>query len=156
MYLDISERVLLTLRQINRAIDLYSKQLEKYYGLTGPQLLLLKAISHMDQVSVGELARKVSLSQATVTDILYRLESKGFIRRVKSSQDKRRVMVKITTRSSEILNMKPSLLQQKFVSEFNKLQEWEQNLILSSIQRLASMMKVEYFHEEVENIDRKK
>jgi hypothetical protein len=38
------EEVLVTIRQIIRRIDLYSKKLEHVYGLTGPQLLLLKEL----------------------------------------------------------------------------------------------------------------
>ncbi len=41
---DLSDSVLSTLRQIIRAIDLQSRQLAKKYGLTGPQLIILKEI----------------------------------------------------------------------------------------------------------------
>ena len=44
------EEVMLLLRQIVRAIDLHSRRLVHDYGLTGPQLLLLRALERLDQV----------------------------------------------------------------------------------------------------------
>ncbi|GAI88730.1 unnamed protein product [marine sediment metagenome] len=33
---DLSEEILITLRQISRAMSIYSKSLDKHYGLTSP------------------------------------------------------------------------------------------------------------------------
>jgi len=41
------------------------------------------------------------------------------------------------------IGKKPSLLNEDFNQKFNKLEDWEQTLILSSIQRIASMMEAE-------------
>jgi len=38
---------------------------------------------------------------------------------------------------------KSSLLNEDFTQKFNQLEDWEQTLILSSIQRIASMMEAE-------------
>ncbi|MGD9390603.1 MAG: MarR family transcriptional regulator, partial [Thioalkalispiraceae bacterium] len=71
------DQVLISLRQIIRAIDLNSKRLERESGLTGPQLLVMQLIGSAGEITAGVLAREVSLSQATVTSILDRLERKG-------------------------------------------------------------------------------
>jgi len=138
--IDICEEVLITLRKIIRAIDIHSRYLVKQYGLTGPQLLVLKELLRLNETHISVIAERISLSQPTVTDILDRLETKKYIERNRSENDKRRVIVKVTDQAKKIINQVPSLLQEQFVLEFNKLQEWEQTLILSSIQRIASMM----------------
>lgn len=140
---DKSYDVLVTLRQIIRAIDMHSKQLVKRYGLTAPQLMVLKEIMSDQDINIGRVAKKVSLSQATVTNIIDRLETRSLVTRERSSQDKRRVIVRVTDKTREILQNDPSVLQEEFVSNFKKLEEWEQNLILSSIQRIAKMMSAE-------------
>lgn len=140
---DISYDVLVTLRQIIRAIDMHSKQLVKKYGLTGPQLMVLKEIMADEDINIGRVAKKVSLSQATVTNIIDRLETRGMVTRERSHRDKRRVIVRVTEKSEKLLETNPSVLQEDFVQEFKKLEEWEQNLILSSIQRIARMMNAE-------------
>ena len=139
----VSEQVLTALRQIIRAIDRQSKNLEKEYGLTIPQLVVLKETAKSGELTVGVIAERVSLSQATVTTILDRLENRGLLERRRSLEDKRRVIVRTTQRGNEILKESPSILQEHFLRQFGKLAEWEQSLILSSLQRIVSMMNAE-------------
>ena len=135
-----STYVLTTLRKIIRAIDIHSRQLSKQFGLTGPQLVVISEIGQAGPITIGELARRISLSQATVTTILDRLEIKELATRIRGTEDKRRVYVDITPRAREILETNPNVLQQGFVERFSALEEWEQTLIISSIQRIATMM----------------
>lgn len=135
-----SDEVLATLRQIIRALDLHSKQLSKTVGLTGPQLVVLREIGATADLSVGEIARRVSLSQATVTSIIDRLESKQFAQRLRSREDKRRVTLHVTAPGRQILDANPSFFQEEFVRRFESLADWEKNQILSSIQRLSAML----------------
>ena len=50
-----------------------SKKLAKRVGLTGQQLVILQEIYSLGEVTAGEIARAVSLSQATLTGILERM-----------------------------------------------------------------------------------
>lgn len=138
------ERVLLELRKITRAIELRSKQLSRESGLTGPQLLVMRAIRESGNgLTVGGVARSVNLSQATVTAILDRLERKGYLQRRRSDEDKRRVEVTLSVSGMELLARAPAPLQEEFIQAFSELKEWEQTQILSSLQRLAVMMNAE-------------
>lgn len=137
---DISDEVLIALRRIVRAIDLHSKKLTQRHGVTGPQVLILKSLLRSGSVPVGELARSVNLSQATVTDILDRLEKRGLIDRHRSTTDKRRVLVEATEAARELLRQAPPLLQESFTAQLRELDQWEQTLILSSLQRIGAMM----------------
>lgn len=138
-----SDIVVSTLRQIIRAIDLQSKKLTKRYGLTGPQLIVLKEIDRGSDRPISAIARAVSLSQATVTSILDRLEQQGFAKRQRSSLDKRKVNILLTEKAEKILATNPSLFQEEFTDEFDKLEEWEKHMILSSLQRLVTMLNAE-------------
>ena len=53
--------------------------LNKNFGLTGPQLVMLQELSD-GELTVSGLARRISLSQDTVTDIIHRLEKKDLIK----------------------------------------------------------------------------
>lgn len=134
------DQVLVSLRQIIRAIDLHSKRLERESGMTGPQLLVMQLIASSGEITAGVIARNVSLSQATVTSIIDRLERKGLLRRERSTDDKRKVMVSLTAQGGKALEAAPTLMQESFINAFNRLEDWEQALILSSLQRVASMM----------------
>lgn len=134
------EAVLVALRRVIRATDLHSKHLSKVAGLTAPQLLILQTLRDKGDLPAGEIAHDISLSQATVTTILDRLESRGLITRTRSDQDKRKVIASLTDAGRNILSNAPMPLQASFVRQFSSLQEWEQTAIISSLQRIASMM----------------
>ncbi len=136
-----SKEILVAIRKIIRAIDLRSKRLMSEAGITGPQLLVLQAVSQSyTPPSLGEIAKRVNLSQATVTSIMGRLESKGLVLRAKGSVDRRRVEVTLTDEGTATLERAPSPLQESFIEEFEGLKEWEQHLLLSSLERIADMM----------------
>ncbi len=157
--MDKIEEVLITLRRLIRATDLHSKQLVKTAGLTAPQLLLLQAIREKGQVTIGALAKEISLSQATVTTILDRLEKRGLVYRERSSEDKRKVHAYLTDKGAEILRDAPTPLQEHFVRQFRDLRDWEQSMIISSLQRVARMMDAEHIDAspvlDVGDLDRK-
>lgn len=138
------DQVLVALRRVIRATDMHSKRLSKTTGLTSPQLLIMQTIRNEGEVTAGELAKKVSLSQATITNILDRLEKRGWVIRERSQQDKRKVYVLLTREGSEKVKDAPTPLQENFVREFNDLKEWEQHMILSSLQRVAEMMDAQH------------
>lgn len=140
---DPADEVVSTLRKIIRAIDLQSRKLTKSYGLTGPQLLVLKETRKNPQAPISSISKQVSLSQATVTSILDRLEQQDFVQRVRSHEDKRRVIVQLKEKAIAILDQNPSLLQEEFILRFGRLEEWEKTMLLSSLQRMATMMNAE-------------
>jgi DNA-binding MarR family transcriptional regulator len=142
--MDKIDNVLIALRRVIRATDLHSKQLVKSSGLTTPQILLLHSIRDKGKVSVGELANSISLSQATVTSILDRLEKRGFIYRERSEIDRRKVHTYLTDAGEETSKNAPKLLQESFIRQFRDLQEWEQTMIISSLERIALMMDAEH------------
>ena len=134
---------LISLRKIIQAIDRHSINLKKKFGLTGPQLITLQSISTQDKISVTQLSKNVSLSQATVTDITKRLENRGYITRKRSLDDKRKTNIELTESGKAILNTVPPLLQEQFTARFSKLENWEQLMIESSFERVVSMMSAE-------------
>ena len=136
----ITDNVLICLRKIIQSIDIQSKHLMKKVGLTGPQLVILQEISKYDEAPVGAIARAISLSQATVTGVLERLEKRALVTRRRDVIDRRRVLVRITNKGLQILETSPPPLQASFVEQFDNLQDWEQSMILSSLERLVSIM----------------
>jgi DNA-binding MarR family transcriptional regulator len=139
----IEEEILSALRRIYRAISLYSSYVQKAHGITGPQLMVLREADRRGEEPVSAIAENVSLSHATVTGILDRLESRGLVARVASDRDRRKRVVRLTPKGKELLAQAPPLLQSRFVDELRKLEDWEQTLILSTLQRVSCMMSAE-------------
>jgi DNA-binding MarR family transcriptional regulator len=135
--------ILISLRKIMRAADLHSQKLMKESGLTAPQLLVMQAIDKEGSPSTSTLARRIAVSQATMTRIIDRLERARLVRRDKSTKDKRVVNISLTEDGRAKLKSAPEPLQAEFLREYRKLQDWEQQMLKSSLLRIAKMMDAE-------------
>ena len=67
-------------------------------GLTYPQYLVMTVLWHRDGLSVGALGDQLLLESNTLTPMLKRLETLGFISRSRAAADERQVMVTLTER----------------------------------------------------------
>ncbi|HAF71191.1 MAG: Transcriptional regulator, MarR family [Acetothermia bacterium 64_32] len=67
----------------------------KDYGveISPAQGRVMFALWQEDRVPIHELARKTSLKKSTLTNLLDRLEEAGYLRRVRSQDDRREVLV---------------------------------------------------------------
>ena len=137
----VTTAVMVAIRRIMRSIDLHSKYLATRYGMTGPQLTVMQALEACDGLSVGALARSVHLSSPTVTGILTRLSKRDLVRQSRGQDDRRVVQIWLTEPGRTLLAQAPPPLQERFRSEFAKLSDWEQTLILSCLQRIVAMME---------------
>lgn len=137
------EKVLTSIRQVIRATDLHSRHVTRLAGLTSSQLILLRVVRGQKLSTIGELADTISLSQATLTSILDRLEAAGFVLRERSTQDKRKIQVRITELGCEVLKKAPEPLQDTFIRQFSALKDWERSMIQASLQRVAEMMNAD-------------
>jgi len=134
------QELLIALRKVIRAIDLHSKHLSKTSGLTSPQLLIMLEIDKTSGVNSSQVAKKVNLSPATVTNIIDRLENKKLVSRIRDTQDKRKVSLYLTDDGKALLLNAPQALQEHFIAKFSNLARWEQSQLLSSMERLSEMM----------------
>ncbi|MCC9622670.1 MarR family transcriptional regulator [Thalassospira sp. MA62] len=132
--------VLVVLRRIIHASDLHSKYVMKISGLTVPQLVVLRAIDDLGAVTVRQISDHVSLSQATVSTILNRLEERTFIKRSRNCDDKRVVNTDLTGQGRSVLRDAPSLLDDQFAQRFEDLRPAERQDIMMSLQKMAKLM----------------
>ncbi len=137
------EDLLVSLRKIIRSNDLYSKELAKKAGVTGPQLLILKQISRTNGISPKELAETLNLSQGTITSIIDRMQDRELVTRIRSQTDKRRFNLSLTEKGEALLESAPPPMQDYFIERFNRLEDWEQTQLLAAFQRVASMMNAQ-------------
>jgi DNA-binding MarR family transcriptional regulator len=123
-----------------RAVDIHSKQLALNFNLTGPQLLILRELHRRGELTLGQLAREVSLSKGTVTGIVDRLERRALLTRLRGTRDRRQVIVRVTPEGEALLSTAPPLLQESFLKQFLRLSDSERDKILQALKKVASMM----------------
>ncbi len=131
---------LVALRQIIRATDMDGRQLAKQTGLTTSQLVVMQLLKRSPGLTITKLAERVSLRQATVTALIDKLESRTLVQRKRSDLDRRRVELYLTEEGSAMIEAAPTILQERFIVQFDQLEDWEQSFILAALQRVASML----------------
>lgn len=136
----VGTAVLMAIRRIIRAADLHSRKVGRATGLTVPQLVVLRAISDLGEVTSGRLAAGVSLSQGTVTVILDRLEEKGLVTRYRSARDRRIVHAALTPAGKRQLDVAPPLLHDSFIRRFERLPDAKRRRIEAALNEVAMMM----------------
>ncbi|BAV64345.1 MarR family winged helix-turn-helix transcriptional regulator [Sphingobium cloacae] len=134
------------LRRVLRATEIGSRQLATATGLTPSQLLVLREIDIRQSATPGTIAQALQFSQATITTIVDRLESLGFVQRQRSEKDKRQFHLSALPASKAAIADAPDPLQTTFTDRFVALPPWEQAMILAAVERLATLM-------DAQNID---
>jgi MarR family transcriptional regulator, organic hydroperoxide resistance regulator len=65
-------------------------------GITYTQYLVMLVLWETDGISVGKIAQRLELDSATLTPMLKRLETAGFVSRVRNNKDERIVEIKLS------------------------------------------------------------
>lgn len=137
----VDEQIVGVLRRITHAIDLWSPELQKRFGLTAPQLAVLRHVAAGELVSPTSLGEALHLSQPTVTGILQRLEDAGLIERRKSDLDRRSVVAQLTNAGQERLSQAPPLLRDQFRERLDALPDFRRTELLAALQLVADMLQ---------------
>lgn len=139
----IETEVLSALRRLIRATDLDAKQLARQTELSTSQLLVMELLATSGELTIGSVAERVGLAQATVTVIVDRLAGRALVARRRGDADRRQVNVGLTDAGRELVARAPTVLQTRFLGKFAALRSWEKLAILSALQRIADLMEVE-------------
>ncbi|MOA52169.1 MarR family protein [compost metagenome] len=93
----------------------------------------------------------MSLSQASLSGVLDRLETRSLVMRRRDQQDRRKQWLLLTDAGGEALKAAPSLLPDHAMARFAELPEWEQHSILAGLLRAAELFEIPEEGEEEED-----
>jgi DNA-binding MarR family transcriptional regulator len=138
----ISE-IMQSLRRIFKAVQQYSEEVLKEFGVTGPQLWALRTIYIEGQVSMGELSQRMYLHISTVSGVVDRLEEKGYVERVRGDSDRRVVKISLTKAGKRLVQRGPEAAQGKLLHGLESLSRQEVLLIRSSLEKVVRLMEIQ-------------
>jgi DNA-binding MarR family transcriptional regulator len=140
MELSTEEKIIVAIRQITHAVDLWSRQLWQQTGLTSPQLAVLREIQSGRSATPTTIADALHLTQPTVTGILQRLERIGAIEREQSLVDGRSIVAVVTPKGASLVSKCPSLLRDRVRGRLAKLPAEKRAGLLEHVRLLAEIM----------------
>lgn len=138
--MDRTDLSLIALRRILRATELYGRELARAAGLTAVQVRVLQVIAETGTSTPTAIAHRMGVSQATITALIDRLQSKGLVERQRSKTDRRQTNLTLTGLGQAALERAPDALQQRYVKRFESLPEWEQSMIVAALERVAALL----------------
>ncbi|MBB5145661.1 DNA-binding MarR family transcriptional regulator [Cerasibacillus quisquiliarum] len=107
MYNDIPENTVFELekrlRQISVAIKKRGRKILTNYPITPSQFIALQWIVDEQDLTIGELAKKIGLAFSTTTDLINRMEANGLVERNKDERDRRIVRIKALDKGKQII-----------------------------------------------------
>ncbi len=141
--MDRTDASLIALRRILRATELYARDLAASAGLTPAQLRVLQIVNEKGSTTPKDLAAQMGLAQATITALVDKLVTAALVGRAPSQTDRRQINVALTQAGRETLANAPDALQQKFVRQFEALENWEQAMLVAALERVSAMLDAE-------------
>src|ERR1700742_617391 len=94
--LRLDNQICFAVYSATHAFNRVYKPLLDRLGLTYPQYLVMLVLWERDGVAVKEIGERLHLDSGTLTPLLKRLEHAGLIRRTRSSEDERQVLIDLT------------------------------------------------------------
>jgi DNA-binding MarR family transcriptional regulator len=132
------------LHQIFQAVDLFSRQTLRDFGVSGPQIWALRTIDEEGVVNMGDLAQRMHLHMSTVTGIIDRLESAKLATRERSDADARVMELRLTPRGRTLLAKAPEPPRSKAARGLQRLSPKDLDRVHSALLLIARAMDVEF------------
>jgi DNA-binding MarR family transcriptional regulator len=139
------------LHRIFQAVDLFSRQTLRDFGVSGPQIWALRSIDEAGVASMGDLAQGMHLHMSTVTGIIDRLESAKLVTRERSQADARVMEIRLTAKGRAILARAPEPPRSKAHRGLQRLLPKQLKQVHSSLQLIARAMDVDLRPPQPEN-----
>ena len=98
----IEDYICLALYSASRAVTGVYRDLLDELGLTYPQYLVMRALWQRGPLSVKAIAEILQLDYGTLSPLLKRLEAAELIKRTRSTQDERQVLIALTSRGQAL------------------------------------------------------
>ncbi|MEA4847772.1 MAG: MarR family transcriptional regulator [Clostridiaceae bacterium] len=126
-------------RKINENMNnVFSPAIENC-GLTMMQTRILMELHHGESHTIGSLAESICSADANISAMCKRLESQGFIERIRNRKDERIVCVVLTKQGKETVSEIEKMFSEKISDYLEGEEETFDNIILG-LQKLNEML----------------
>ncbi|CAN5640972.1 hypothetical protein BH23CHL5_BH23CHL5_10850 [soil metagenome] len=130
-----AEELLAIVPRLNRWAEAHVSSSSNGLHLSLRQLSALSMIE--DEVTtLGDVAKRLHVTPAVVTGLIDRLERRGYVRRINSTDDRRRVMLTLTDSGREATRSATAALADELEQSLSKLTIEDLQTIKRAFQRL--------------------
>ena len=115
------ERAMNALRRVVRALRMSNAAVQRGCGVSGAQLLVLRAIVARPGCSIADLMATTFTNQSTVSEVVARLVDRGLVRRRAAPDDRRRAILTPTPAAEQLVRSAPGTVQADLIAALGRL-----------------------------------
>ena len=139
--LDAGLQFMRALWELVHALQKASKRMTARLGITGPQRLVLRVIGLAPGISAGGLAKVLHLHPSTLTGVLQRLETQGFVSRVPHAIDARRAVLRLTPQGQRLNVATDGTVEAAARATLKQISSVDQKAIRAALQLLVDELE---------------
>jgi DNA-binding MarR family transcriptional regulator len=128
------------IRRLVQGIRSPSRRAADAGGLTAAELFVLHALREAPAHSLNELAARTYTDQSTASPVVERLRRRGYVRRERSSEDARRVVIALTVAGRATVERSPEAPQSAMISALGRLPPRDRRALARGLTRLVVEM----------------
>lgn len=128
----------------NQILSIEAESLRKHgVTLSMSEVHVLEAIMKTKEPNMGSVAKRLRITMGTLTTSINTLVKKEFVLRVKDSLDKRKVLLKLTSKSLPVMNLHDAFHEDMISTVIKDLHIDENEALIQSLESLST-----YFREK--------
>lgn len=120
-------------------LDRETSHISAAFGLTFPQFMVMEALLHREQMTVGEIKDTILSTKGTIPVIINNLVRLGMVRRSKDPEDGRKSLIQLTDEGRALIERIWPVNEKMFTQRFSvwTLEEKQELLRLLSLYHKA-------------------
>ncbi|HET7186993.1 MAG TPA: MarR family winged helix-turn-helix transcriptional regulator [Gemmatimonadaceae bacterium] len=132
-----------SLRRLVHALHNASRDTERRLGVTGAQLFVLTQLRATPSISINALAERTMTHQSTVSVVVRRLVRRKLVKKVRSTDDARRVELTLTPAGNALLRRAPESVQVRLARAIESIEPAERQILARGLQHLVRTIGVD-------------
>lgn len=152
-----AEIALYELRRLVHGIRTASYAAERSCGVTGAQLFVLRELAEEPGISIRRLSERTMTDPSSVSVLVARLVERGLMARSFDTADRRKSVLDLTKKGSQLLARAPEPYQSRVIEVLRSLPPAELGVLQGALGRLADALGTDegaplFFEDEKQSV----
>jgi DNA-binding MarR family transcriptional regulator len=143
-----------SIRLLVRAVHTDTLKFSKDFGLTGPQSMVLRILADAGDMSSADLSRKLYVTPSNITGIIDRLERKELVKRVRKTEDRRVVLIALTSEGGKVAGDLPDPIETILISRLHGMESGRIEEMADCLHDVLELIDPKLKDREIKDLDK--
>ena len=137
--MDRLERLEQSLFQLTDVIQKHQEIVQRRFKVSAVDIDILKLLEAEGDKKMKDIGERVRVKLSNLTNIVDRLESQRFVKRINSKTDRRSIFVNITTKGKKLLNDYADFLRELSSRMREAMEEDEFGILVDGLEKISQV-----------------